>query len=259
MDDHALDAGRAGRGAPDPSTYGESLADFYDELYRDYPGDTPQAAAFLADLAGTGRALELGIGTGRVALALSALGVAVEGIDASAAMLAKLAAKPDGAGIPVVLGDFADVGVEGRFGLVFVTFGTLFALLTQDDQLRCFANVAARLAPGGSFVVQAQAGGYTDQFASGQKADTGLVLPDKVILDLAQFDAATQRVSTRFVVLEEAGIRIYPMEIRFAPPAELDLMARLAGLRLRERWADWERRPFGGASPLHVSVYELSA
>jgi len=138
----------------EPSTYGDRIAAVYDE-WLGVPQDTDDAVAFLAGLAGQGPALELGIGTGRVELPLAARGVEVHGIDASEAMVARLHAKPGGEAIPVTIGDFADVPVEGAFPLVFVVFNTFFALLSQEAQVRCFENAARRLAPGGAFVLQA--------------------------------------------------------------------------------------------------------
>ena len=172
-----------------------------------------------------GPALELGTGRGRVALPLAAMGVQVHGIDASAAIVERLRAKPGGEAIDVTVGDFAAVPVEGRYPLVYGVFNTFFAPLTQDDQLRCFAAVGRRLAPGGAFVLQ------------------GFV-PDQSL------HPGGQSVRTTHLG------RLYPGAIRYAWPSELDLMARLAGLRLRARWGGWRREPFGPDSGVHVSVYE---
>jgi SAM-dependent methyltransferase len=153
------------------------------------------------------------------------------------------------------MGDFAGVPVEGGYRLVYVVFNTFFALLTQDDQVRCFAEVARRLAPGGVFVLQAF---VPDQslHPGGQSVRTTHVGVDGARLDLARHDPAAQRVDFQHVLLTEGGIRLYPGSIRYAWPSELDLMARLAGLRLRERWAGWRRERFGADSGEHVSVYE---
>jgi SAM-dependent methyltransferase len=179
----------------------------------------------------------------------------VHGIDASAAMVERLRAKPGGEAVPVTLGDFAGVPVEGSYRLVYVVFNTFFALLTQDDQVRCFAAVARHLAPGGAFVVQ---GFVPDQslYAGGQSVRATHLRLDQVRLDLARHDPAAQRVDFQHVVLTEAGVRLHPGALRYAWPSELDLMARLAGLRLRDRWGGWRREPFGADSDLHVSVYE---
>ena len=237
-----------------PSAYGERIASTYDALHAHM--DPAAAVETLAERAGGGRALELGIGTGRIALPLAARGVAVHGIDASEAMVERLRAKPGGAAIEVALGDFADVAVAGEFDLVFVAFNTFFALLTQDDQVRCFANVAKRLAPDGAFVIEAFVPDL-GRYARGQR-HLNLVRfdSDRSVLDAAEHAPVTQRVTARLLVIEDERVQTYPLEIRYAWPSELDLMARLAGLRLRERWGGWSREPFTAASSSHVSVYE---
>jgi SAM-dependent methyltransferase len=237
-----------------PETYGDRIADVYDAMMAGLP-DPADCVDRLAELAGAGPALELGIGTGRVALPLATRGVPVHGIDASAAMVERLRAKPGGDAIPVTFGDFAGVPVEGRYRLVYVVFNTFFALLTQDDQLRCFAGVADRLAPGGAFLVSGFVPDLT-LYSGGQSVRTTEVGLDRARLDLARHDPVAQRVDFQHVLLTEAGVRLYPGALRYAWPSELDLMARLAGLRLRERWGGWRREPFGADSGLHVSVYE---
>jgi SAM-dependent methyltransferase len=236
----------------DASTYGDRLADVYDEWYAGL--DPGPAAATLAELAGGGPALELAIGTGRVALPLAARGVEVHGIDASEAMVARLREKPGGERIPVTMGDFADVGVEGRFALIYVVFNTFFALLSQADQARCFANVADHLADGGVFVIEAFVPDLA-RFNRGQRVDATRVETDLVMLNVSLHDPVEQRVSSQHILLGPDGVRLQPVAIRYAFPAELDLMARLAGLGLRERWSGWEREPFTAASGQHVSVY----
>jgi len=237
-----------------PETYGDRIADVYDAMMAGLP-DPADCVDRLAELAGAGPALELGIGTGRVALPLATRGVPVHGIDASAAMVERLRAKPGGDAIPVTFGDFAGVPVEGRYRLVYVVFNTFFALLTQDDQLRCFAGVADRLAPGGAFLLSGFVPDLT-LYSGGQSVRTTEVGLDRARLDLARHDPVAQRVDFQHVLLTEAGVRLYPGALRYAWPSELDLMARLAGLRLRERWGGWRREPFGADSGLHVSVYE---
>ena len=238
-----------------PETYGDRIADVYDAMMADLP-DPTDSVDRLADLAGPGPALELGIGTGRVALPLAARGVQVHGVDASEAMVGRLRAKPGGEAIPVTLGDFAGVPAEGDYRLVYVVFNTFFALLTQDDQVRCFAGVARRLAPGGAFVLQ----GFVPDlglYAGGQSVRATHLGLDQVRLDLARHDPVAQRVDFQHVVLSGGGIRLYPGAVRYAWPSELDLMARLAGLRLRERWGGWRREPYTGAtSGLYVAIYE---
>jgi SAM-dependent methyltransferase len=236
------------------ATYGDRIADVYDAMMATLP-DPADCVDRLAELAGPGPALELGIGTGRVALPLAARGVEVHGIDASEAMIERMAAKPGGDAVTVTVGDFAGVPVEGSYPLVYVVFNTFFALLSQDDQVRCFAAVAEHLAPGGSFVLT----GFVPDptlYSGGQSLRATQLGLDLVRLDAALHDPVAQRVDFQHVVVSGDGVRLYPGAIRYAWPAELDLMARLAGLRLRERWGGWRREPFGADSATHVSVYE---
>ncbi len=238
----------------DASTYGDRIADVYDDWYGEAAFlETEEAVAALADVAGNGPALELAIGTGRIALPLAVRGVEVHGIDASEAMVDKLREKPGGDAIPVTIGDFADVAVDGSYSLVYVVFNTFFALPSQDEQVRCFQNVAAHLAPGGAFVVEAFVP-EPDKYQG--RVDVSRIESGEVQLNLHLVDRAEQRSRSQHIVMTPEGARFYPVSIRWAYPAELDLMARLAGLRLRERWAGWKREPFSKASGKHVSVYE---
>jgi SAM-dependent methyltransferase len=236
------------------STYGDRIADVYDE-WPGVPTDTDRVVAFLADVAARGPILELGIGTGRLALPLVERGFAVSGIDSSAAMVAKLRAKRDGERIRVTMGNFADMAIDGRFALIFVAFNTFFGLLSQDDQLRCFAGVAERLADDGVFVIEAFVPDL-GRFDHGQRVGATDVRTDAVYLEASLHDPVAQRVRSQQLVITEAGIRMYPVEVRYAWPSELDLMARLAGLRLRERFGGWSREPFTASSGRHVSVYQ---
>ena len=232
-------------------TYGQRIAGVYDEWYDQYD---EAAVGLLQDLVQGGRALELGIGTGRVALPLQRAGVRVEGIDASPAMIKVLQAKPGGDAIPVTQGDFADVGVEGEFALVYALFNTFFALLTQEEQVRCFQNVAGHLMPSGVFVIEAFVPDLT-RYQSGQSLRTVRAGADEVRIDAAQLDPVQQQIMSQHVVLTEQGVQLYPVKLRFAWPAELDLMARLAGLQLKHRWANWQKAAFTAESGKHVSVY----
>lgn len=236
-----------------PETYGERAADVYDDWYADYD---PHMIDVLARLARNGRALELGIGTGRVALPLAAQGIEVHGLDASPAMVAKLRAKPGGEHVPVTMGDFAAVPVSGEFALVYVVFNTFFALLTQADQLRCFEQVAARLAPGGCFLLEVFVPNTSRYINGNTVSKVTRVTNDRVEYDVAQHDPVTQHIIAQKVIISDAQVRLYPIQVRYAWPAELDLMARLAGLRLRHRWAGWQREPFDAQSTRHISVYE---
>jgi SAM-dependent methyltransferase len=234
-----------------PQTYGERAADLYDEWHRDLPG-LDDCVERLAELAGPGPVLELGIGTGRVALPLVQRGLEVHGIDSSPAMLAKLRAKPGGDRVRTVVGDMAEVAVAASYSLVFAVFNTLFALMSQDEQVRCFANVAGRLADGGVFVVEA----FVPDPGGGQAVRPLRVTVDSVLFAVSRQDPVAQRIDAQQVLLGPRGVQLVPGVLRYAWPAELDLMARLAGLRLRERWGGWRREPFTADSPTHVSVYE---
>jgi SAM-dependent methyltransferase len=238
------------------STYGDRAAARYDDLFT-HPTAPPACIDFLADLAGDGPALELGIGTGRIALPLAARGVEVHGVDSSRKMVAKMRAKKGGKRIPVTFGDFAVAPTKGSYSLAFVVFNTFFGLLTQDDQVRCFENVARRLRPGGAFVIEAFVPDLS-RFDRGQRTDTVHVDTDVVQMQATVHDAKTQVVRTQAFVFERRKWSAYPIRIRYAWPSELDLMARIAGLRLRERWSGWTRTPFTSASGAHVSVYEKS-
>ena len=233
-------------------TYGESVAGVYDDWYTDYD---PAAIEFLAQLARGGKALELGIGTGRIALPLAAKGVEVHGVDAAASMIAKLRAKPGGDRINVTRGNFAEVPVEDKFTLVYIAFNTLYNLTTQEEQVQCFRNVAAHLEPGGCFVVEAFVPDVT-RFDHGQANWASKVGMDVVELDVGQHDPVNQRVYSQKVVITDGNVRLYPLQIRYCWPSELDLMAQLAGLRVGERWTNWKREPFTHRSEHHISVYE---
>ncbi len=235
------------------SSFDQTAAERYDAVHQ--RGDEVAAVELLAGLAAGGPALELAIGTGRIALPLAARGISVDGIDLSPAMVAELRAKPGGDQIPVTIGDFADVPVPGTYRLVFVVFNTLFNLLTQDDQVRCFENVAAHLTDDGTFVVEAFVPSYLHRLRDHQYVDAEAVGVDVVRLDVGRHDPVAQVLDESHVSLSPAGVRLDPIVTRYAWPSELDLMARLAGLRLKERWGGWSREPFDAASRLHVSVY----
>jgi SAM-dependent methyltransferase len=233
-------------------SFGEETAEIYDDVPR---GDELATVALLEQLAGGGPALELAIGTGRIALPLAARGVRVDGIDISPAMVAKLRAKPGGDQLSVTMGDFADVPVPGTYRLIFVVFNTLFNLLTQDDQVRCFENVAAHLTDDGLFVVEAFVPAFLTRLRNDQYVDAEAIGIDEVRLDVARHDPVTQRLDESHVFLSREGVRLSPIVTRYAWPSELDLMARIAGLRLKDRWAGWNREPFTSTSSTHVSVY----
>jgi SAM-dependent methyltransferase len=239
-------------GFDDPAFYGERWADVYDEQHDSL--DPAPAVEFLAPLAAGGRALELAIGTGRVALPLAARGITVEGVDASAAMVARLRAKPGGASVPVTIGDMADGPASGPFRLVYLVFNSLFGLLSQARQADCFRHAARVLEPGGAFVIECFVPDVSRP-DRGQEVRARAVTESSVTAGLGIYDQAAQRITAQVVTLGGRGIRLRPVVLRYCWPAELDLMAGQAGLRLRERYGDWDRRPFGSASGRHVSVY----
>jgi hypothetical protein len=233
-------------------SFGEDAAERYDDAPR---GDEQAAVAFLERLAGGGPALELAIGTGRIALPLADRGIAVHGIDLSPHMVARLRRKPGGDQIPVTLGDFSEVPVTGSFRLIYVVYNTLFNLLTQDEQVRCFENVAAHLTDDGSFVVEAFVPAYLHRLRDEQYVDAEAIRVDEVRLDVGRHDPVTQTLYESHVSLSATGVRVHPIVCRYIWPSELDLMARVAGLRLHDRWGGWLREPFTAASRLHVSAY----
>ena len=234
----------------DAATYGDQVADVYDHMY----GPDDEAVACLADLAGTGPVLELGIGTGRLALPLAVQGLELRGIDASQAMVDKLRAKPGGGDIPVTIGDFADVGVDGSFSLVFIAFNTFFALLEVETQQRCFTNVAARLGPGGRFVVGAFVPD-TSRFERDQHLEVQAIEVDGARLSASRHDPLNQRVDALIMWISNDGVHTWPARLRYSYPHELDAMADAAGLTLEHRWSGWGREPFEDDSAYHVSVY----
>jgi SAM-dependent methyltransferase len=233
-------------------TYGERIAGVYDEWYSEYD---PAAIQFLSELALGGRALELGIGTGRIALPLLKTGVAIQGIDASESMVARLRAKPGGELIPVSMGNFADLIVDGQFSLIYVAFNTIYALLTQEEQVRCFQNVATHLAKDGAFVIEAFVPDMK-RFTAGQAMRVTRIGDNEVQVDVSEIDLDKQLITSQHMVLSEQGTRFYPVKIRYVWPSEMDLMARLSQLQLKERWNDWGKNQFTSESGRHISVYE---
>jgi SAM-dependent methyltransferase len=234
-------------------SFDEAAAATYDD--RSQRGDEESAPAFLARLARGGPALELAIGTGRIALPLAARSVRVDGVELSPAMVEQLRAKPGGEQLSVTIGDFAEVPVDGRYRLVYVVFNTLYNLLTQDDQVRCFENVAAHLTDDGVFVVEAFTPGWLHRFEEHQYVLAEGVGVDEVRLDVARHDVTRQLLEKNHVSFGPDGIGFNPIVLRYVWPSELDLMARLAGLRLQERWGGWRQESFTSASRAHVSVY----
>lgn len=238
------------------STYGDRIADTYDARYLDrYDGAGDVDSSVLRKLAGDGPALELGIGTGRVALPLVSSGVQVHGIDASEAMVAEMRNKPGGAEIPVTIGDFAAFQLEESFRLIYVVFNTFFGLATQEDQISCFESVASHLHEDGVFLLQAFVPDPA-RLAAGSSIKPGRIQLDSLDLDVSSYDLVNQVVTVQHVEITDSGTRLLPVVLRYAYPSELDLMARLAGLRLRDRWGGWAKEPFGPDSGKHISIYE---
>lgn len=235
-----------------PETYGERVAGIYDELYTHLD---LRAIDTLAELAGKGPALELGIGTGRIALPLAEKGVEIHGLDASPSMIEQLRAKPGGDRITITQGNFAEVPVDGKFGLIYIVFNTFFMLGSQEEQVQCFRSVAKHLAPGGCFVIEAFVPDVT-RFSGNQVNWAQKVTTEEVLLDVGMHERAEQRVVSQKIVITEGNVRLYPAQMRYAYPPEMDLMAQLAGLRLRERWSNWKREPFTSESGQHISIYE---
>ena len=239
--------------------FGEDVAARYDDLSDSMfaPSAITPAVDLLADLAGEGAALELGIGTGRIAVPLAQRGVRVHGIDLSEAMVARLRAKPGAESIGVTIGDFATTHVDGTFTVAYLVYNTINNLTTQDAQVACFQNVGAHLAPGGHFVVEV---GVPDlrRLPPGQTAVPFTVTPDRLGFD--EYEVVGQgMVSHHYWRNENGGFDALSVPFRYVWPSELDLMARLGGMSLRERWSDWQRTPFTAESTTHVSVWQKSS
>jgi SAM-dependent methyltransferase len=234
--------------------FGEQVAARYDESSGEMfdPAVVGATVEFLADLAGGGAALELGIGTGRIALPLAARGIRVHGVDLSEAMVARLRAKPGGEQIGVAIGDFADTRVEGEFTLVYVVYNTIENLTTQEDQVACFRNAATHLVAGGCFVVEVEVP-QLQRLPPGETARPFHVSASRLGFD--EYDVARQGLVSHHHWLEDGRWQALAMPFRYVWPSELDLMARLAGMRLRERYGDWNRDPFTAESTKHVSVW----
>lgn len=235
--------------------FGEGVAARFDEryAYQADPAVVGPMVDLVAELAGDGAALELGIGTGRVALPLAARGVRVHGIELSEAMAARLRAKPGAEDIVVTIGDFATTTVEATFRVAYLVANTIMNLTTQDEQVTCFQNVATHLEPGGCFVIEVLVPGLR-RLPPGERFQPFDVSPGHLGFD--EYDVARQGLVSHHYWIEEGSVEVRSPPFRYVWPAELDLMARLAGLTLRDRWAGWKREPFTSESDLHVSVWE---
>jgi SAM-dependent methyltransferase len=234
----------------DPAFFGDHWAKVYDGD----GWDEPPEADLLQEWAAGGRVLELAIGTGRVGVPLKARGVAVEGIEGSSAMVEVMRTKPYGDTIPVVIGDIADVGVDGPYRLVYLVFNTLFNLTTADRQAECFRNVARVLEPGGAFVVDCFVPDVS-KFDRGQRVEGVGVTPSSATIQVYQHDALAQRYNKQTITFTAGRVELLPVSLRYSWPSEIDLMARLAGLELTERYGGWRREAFTADSTRHVSVF----
>src|SRR4029453_6298355 len=238
--------------------FGERVAERYDESSADMfePAAVDPVVDFLAELVGSGAALELGIGTGRVALPLAKRGIRVHGIDLSEAMVARLRAKPGAENIEVTIGDFATTRGDGRVSGAYLVFNTIHNLTTQDEQVACFQNVALHLEPGGCFVIEVG----VPQLQRVPPGETIRAFDvSETHLGFDEYDVASQGLISHHYSVVDGKLELHSVPFRYVWPAELDLMARLAGMSLRERWSDWQREPFTSESRKHVSVWELDA
>ncbi|GAA2797993.1 class I SAM-dependent methyltransferase [Saccharopolyspora taberi] len=234
-----------------PSNYETRIADSYDTWFRGQP--TQATVDRLAELAGDGPLLELGVGTGRVAIPLAHRGLPVHGVDASESMVARLRDKPGGDEVAVTIGDFSEVPVSGSFSVIYAATATFFELPSQEQQVSCFANVARHLTPGGFFVLDGLLpDAHVDSSGQGMRT---MQDAEQLVMNTRTFDRATQRLQSRYVIVSPAGIEFMQTAFRYAWPGELDLMARMVGLELHERYGSWSGAPFNRASTMHVSVY----
>jgi SAM-dependent methyltransferase len=238
----------------DPRTsFGPEVSRRYDA--EEERGDEADTVAFLARLAAGRDALELAVGTGRIALPLRAAGVRVDGIELSSDMVERMREKPGGRDVEVALGDMSRVQTGRTYGLVYLVFNTIGNLLSQDDQVRCFQNAARHLDADGVFVLECRIP-VAPTWPDGQRVEAEHVAADHVALDVLRYDPVTQILDRNHVRIGAGGVELGPISLRLAHPPEFDLMARLAGLRLRERWGGWNGEPFTAGSWRHVSVYE---
>jgi SAM-dependent methyltransferase len=237
--------------------FDERIAESYEAKWPNLfePAVIDPVVSFLADLAGSGAALELGIGTGRIALPLSQRGVRVHGIDLSPAMIAQLRAKPGAGDIDVTTGDFATTTVGGTFKLAYLVRNTIENLTTQDEQVECFRNVAAQLEPGGCFVIEVEVPAL-QRLPPGETIRAFTVTPTHLGFD--EYDIAAQGLVSHHFWVDDGQLEVFSAPFRYVWPSELDLMARLAGMTLRERWSGWKHEPFTSESTKHVSVWEKS-
>lgn len=231
--------------------YGDKMADTYDELY---PPPSSTQIDFLQSESKEGPVLELGIGTGRVAIPLSQKGLEVHGIEISPRMIEKLKAKPGADKISVTLGSFVDIKTPPKFSLIFATFNTFFGFVTREDQLKAFKSISNALIPGGKFIMEAIIPNVAS-FNNGQSLSVKSVSQDEVVLRASKLDSTTQTLIEQKIKITEAGIKLIPTELRYAFPSELDLMAESADLSLSDRFGWWDKREFKKGASSYISVY----
>ena len=234
----------------------DRIADSYDRWVNISNEETEATISALAALAGSGPVLELGVGTGRIALPLVARGLVVHGIERSLSMTKQLRAKPGGAEITVLIGDFADVPVHEQYSLIYVVFNTFFELQTTREQLCCLERGASHLQRDGVFVIEAF-GPNLDQLKSEPTLNVRSVTADEVRLEITLHDDTNQHLTSQHIVIREDQVRMFNVQLRYSLPSELDSMAHIAGMSLRERWNDWSRSPVTSRSRRHISLYEL--
>jgi SAM-dependent methyltransferase len=237
----------------DPASFGDHFAEVYDEMHPALSSSDPMIQA-LAKLACGGPVLELGVGTGRVALPLSSLGITVHGIEASEKMVARLRAKPDGSGIPVTMGDFRNVRGADHYSLIFCVQSTFFSLPSQADQLECLKSCASHLRQDGAILLEAFSPDPS-QFEKKHNMSILDVQIGRVTLDVSHHDTIEQKITMQHLIIMPTGIKMYPVQLRYAWPSELDLMARISGLVLEDRRGGWKGEDYAGAGGRHVSIY----
>jgi SAM-dependent methyltransferase len=234
--------------------FGDVFAEVYDEYFH-VGDDSELTASVLADLAGTGDILEFGLGTGRVAIPLVNKGLKVVGIENSQAMIDKFKQKSDDSGVEVMLGDFATAKAVGNFSVVFISYGTVYLLDSQEEQIQCFENAARHLSSGGVFVLDGFVHDRT-QWRNNQEVTTRKLSDNFARLRLGVHNAKDQTIDMQYMDFTPEGVKFFPTKLRYIWPSEMDLMARLAGFKLRSRWTNWKQEPFTADSSSQVVVYE---
>jgi SAM-dependent methyltransferase len=239
------------------STYGDRWAEVYDEWFE-HAEETQEAVQFLWSFVRGGTAFELGVGTGRIALPLADRGVSVRGIESSEQMIQRLRTKPGSDRVQVEMGDFAEIDTDSTYSLIYCVFSSLWCLPTQERQVLCFENVGKHLDTDGVFVVDTFIPDVT-RYTENERTATTRITVDEVRLETTIHDPLAQRLDSHSVVVREDGMKLFPLSLRYVWPAEMDLMAMIAGLELKDRWGGWMREPFTASSEAAISVYSRKA